>query len=384
MNSRATMLVPVPPRITRLDRISPTIYEAALRCISRAAWIASGAAGMVPQHPRALLGIGVHAVLQQARSGQLGRGTEEEQLKEAANSFDYKMEELFIRAHPLLVVKFGSKERLPFYNLYRARTARMAAEALAGSGAPASSDTGVLRAAGSRTNIEKPLVSKDGRIVGRPDVLDGPNATVVEYKTGQHAEATQITETEIRQLRLYAFLAEENGTPVRRGRIERADRTRAEVQISQKEAAEEGRRALTALEQYNSRAGGEFRSGASPSREVCRFCPCIPFCDAFWDQAEADWGSECGTHVEGQVDSIDGDALVSIHLNVARGSGTNGPAVITRLSREWLTSGESPVPHSGQTIRVTDAAYVSDTSSPAIFRADRVATAVWVVGDAAP
>src|SRR5690606_16452779 len=110
-----------------------------------------------------------------------------------------------------------------------------------------------------------------------------------------------------RQLRLYAFLAAENGIPVTKGVIERVDRERVEIQISQGEAAEEGRRALEVLDEYNRRAGESFSDAASPSREACRYCPCIPFCPAFWDTAEPGWASECGSQIEGTVETVDGD-----------------------------------------------------------------------------
>lgn len=378
------MRVPVPPNIRKLDRITPTIYEAALKCISRAAWIASGNSRLLPPHPRSLLGIAVHAVLERARSAGNAAGTEVERAAAAERLFDEKMEELFRETHPLLRAKFESRDRLPFYNLYRARAAQMAAEWPSGPDPQTISNTKQAAPTDSRLSVEAPLTSRDGRISGRPDVLDGPNATVVDYKTTQPSEPTQITESETRQLRLYAFLAEENGIAVRRGIIERADRARVEVQISAAEAAEEGRHALAVLDKYNGHIGAAFNAGAKPSPQACRFCPCIPFCNAFWELAEVGWASECGTHLEGKVETVDGDALISVHLNVVRGTGLKGSAVVTRLSREWLTFDGSSAPSPGQTVRITDAAYVGETSSPSIFRADRVTTTVWTVRDVSP
>jgi CRISPR/Cas system-associated exonuclease Cas4 (RecB family) len=378
MNSNVAMLVPNPPAIERLDRISPTLYEAAIRCTSRAAWIAGGDRALVPPNPRALLGIGVHDVLERARSGRIGGTTEEERRAEAELLFDRKMTELFATTHPLLHAKFETRERLPFYNLYRARAAQMAADSVA------AGDRRMMqqpaRMAGSGPSVEATLVSRDGRVSGRPDVLDPSKETVVDYKTGRPADLDiPITDSEVRQLRLYAFLANENGVTIRRGVIERADRTRAEISISPEEAAEEGRRAIAVLEEYNRHSGESFEIAASPSHDACRFCPCIPFCDAFWNRAEVEWGAECGTHAEGIVEAVDGDALVSIRLTATRGTAARGPAVITRLSRAWLTLGGADAPLPQQTVRVTDAAYVEESSDPAIFRADRVATAVWTV-----
>jgi len=279
---------------------------------------------------------------------------------------------LFGQTHPLIRTKFETQERIPYYNLYRARAAQMAADMPGGaSNRPATGGRSGIR-------VEDALASKDGRIAGRPDVLDADAEAVVDYKTGSLADS-QVSDNEARQLRLYAFLAAENGIEIRKGIIERADRRRAEVQISSEEAADEGRRALAVLDEYNRHVGESFESGARPSPDACHYCPCIPLCEAFWDTSESGWQSECGTHVEGTVEAVEGDELVSIRLNVVRGSGPKGPAVVTRLSREWLTMDAVDVPQPGDTVRVTDAAYVEDSNAPAVFRADRVTTAVWRV-----
>jgi hypothetical protein len=83
--------------------------------------------------------------------------------------------------------------------------------------------------------------------------------------------------------------------------------------------------------------------------------------------------------VEGVVASVEGGDLVSINLHVTRGTGPTGPAVVTRLSREWLTFSRAELPRPQQTVRVTDAAYVEQSSAPAVFRADRITTAVGTV-----
>lgn len=372
MSNESAMLVPKAPTIGKMEKISPTTYEAALRCTARAAWLASGDRALLPPHPRALLGIAVHAVLEQGRRGVLSGESEDERRNEAARLFDEKMSSLFGQTHPLIRTKFETQERIPYYNLYRARAAQMAADM------PGRASNRPSTGGRSGTRVEDALASKDGRIAGRPDVLDGDAEAVVDYKTGSPADS-QVSDNEARQLRLYAFLAAENGIAVRRGIIERADRRRAEVQISSEEAADEGRRALAVLDEYNRHVGEPFESSARPSPDACRYCPCIPLCEAFWEASEPGWQSECGTHVEGTVEAVDGEELVSVHLNVVRGTGPKGPAVVTRLSREWLTMDTMDVPRPGDTVRVTDAAYVEDSDAPAFFRADRVTTAVWRV-----
>jgi CRISPR/Cas system-associated exonuclease Cas4 (RecB family) len=378
MNSEAAMIVPSVPPVRKLDRISPTTYEAAVKCIARAAWLVAGDSRLLPSHPGALLGTAVHFVLERARFGEVKANTEEQRLLEAESLFDEKMGELFARSHPLLRAKFDSQQQLPFYNLYRARAAQMAAECGRTSGGQGMIGTDSKVAA--RTRTERQLTSKDGRVVGRPDVLDPSTATVIDTKTGRVSDPVK-ADGEVRQLRLYAFLAAENGVEIRRGVIERADRTRIEVPISASEAAEEGRLALGILEKYNQHVGKPFSDAAAPSPESCRFCPCMAICSAFWAQAKPDWAHQCGTHVEGEVESIEGDMLISIYLNVARGTGPSGSTVVTRLSRMWLTFDGSDLPKPGQTVRVTDAAHVEDTESPAVLRADRIATALWTLGE---
>lgn len=375
MSSEAAMFVPRPPAIKKLDRISPTIYEAAIKCTSRAAWLASGDRKLLPSHPRALLGTGVHAVLERARSGAIAGATEDARRAGAEQIFDERMRNLFLASHPLLHAKFEGPQRLPFYYLYRARVAQMAVDMTAEMGRRATQSAGHVGGAGLA--VETVLVSKDGRVSGRADVLDVSNETVIDYKTGAPGDSSTVTESEVRQLRLYAFLASENGIAIRRGVIERVDRTRAEVLISPEQSAEEGRQALAVLDEYNSHAGRSFESGTAPSQDACRFCPCIPFCEAFWRRAEVEWSAQCGTQVEGVVEGVEGGALVSMNLNVTRGTGARGPGVITRLSREWLSFAGQDVPRSQQTVRVTNAGYIGESSEPAIFRADRIATAVW-------
>lgn len=377
MNSQASMLVPTPPTIKKIDRISPTLYEAAMKCASRAAWLADGDRKLLPPHPRALLGIGAHAVLERARSRGLAGSSDDERRSDAERFFDEKMRELFAATHPLLHAKFDRPDRLPFYNLFRARAAQMAADAAASFGGRAGQ--AAARSAIGGVAVEAALASKDGRIAGRADVLDAANATVIDYKTGVAGDSGPLTDSELRQLRLYAYLANENGVSIKRGVIERADRSRADIPISAQDAAEEARRALVVLDEYNQHAGKPFESGASPSPDACRFCPCIPFCEAFWRAAEPHWSGQCGTHVEGVVESVEGGQLVSINLNITRGTGAKGAAVVTRLGREWLTISGAGTPQPQRTVRVTDAAYVEESTAPAVFRADRITTAVWTV-----
>lgn len=374
------MKVPTPSPIQKLDRITPTIYEAALKCHARASWTAHGDNSDVPRHPRALLGLGAHAVFEGARRGAIEGGDIEERRKAAGRLFDTTMEGLFQKAHPLLVTKFGSHVRLPYYHLQRERTALMAAE-LAGARRPSKgAGAGHGAAPATGTLVESMLQSRDGAIVGRPDVLDRAGGTVIDYKTGSRPTEGGLTDGEGRQLKLYAFLGMENGVQVGKGVVVRSDRSRAELDIAEADAAAEAARARAVLEAHNRLDGQAFSDAATPAPTACRFCPCIPFCEAFWRQADETWATECGWHVEGEVAAVQGDALLSIDIAVHRGSSPRGAAVLTRLSERWLTFDGAQRPAPGDLLRATDVLHAEDSAKPVILRADRVSTAVWALG----
>ena len=377
MNDEAPMVVQRPSTIARIERISATIYEAALQCVARASWEASGDRHRVPSQPRALLGIAAHSVFEHARRVGLRGETVEERRESAEELFDETVKTLLGKTHPLIRAKFETHEHIPYFNIYRARTGQQAARMEARprlAGETTEQDSGA-----PRTLVESTLASKDERVIGRPDVIDADNATIVEYKTGASPDGETPTESELRQLRLYAFVAGENGIAVRKGIIERGNGDRDEVEISQTEAETEGKRAREMLDKFNRQVGRSFEEAATPSREGCRYCPCISFCHAFWEAAEPDWEAECGVQVEGTVEAVEGKALVSIRLKASRGSGPRGATVVTKFSRNWLTLNEMDLPRTGDVVRVTNAANIPDASSPIELRADRDMTAVWRV-----
>ena len=369
------MLVPTPPPVASIQRISPTVYEAARRCVARASWSATGSHARVPPPPRALLGSGAHAILERARRAGLPGGTQEEWKRAADAAFDEKVRALFAEAHPLLRAKFETVEHIPYFHIYRARTALIAARLAAVPGHRAEATRQAPKR--QRTHIESLLTSRDGRVAGRPDVVDADTGTVVDYKTARVDDPHRVSDSEGRQLRLYAHLAAENGIEIRRGEIERAGRVRAAIDIPQRDAEVEGQRARDALTEYSRHVNRPFADAASPSGATCRYCPCIPFCPAFWEKSTPDWVADCGTHLEGTVESLDGESLLSLQVNVSRGTTGPGSVAITRLSRNWLAVGEAEIPCPGDLVRVTDARPTGDTTSLSVIRADRETTAVW-------
>ena len=130
------MLVPRPPAVASIERISPTVYELARRCVARASWAVAGNHGRVPPQPRALLGIGAHAIFERARRAGLPGETQEEWTRAAAAAFDEKVGVLFTQTHPLLRAKFETVEHIPYFHIYRARTALIAATLAAKASGP--------------------------------------------------------------------------------------------------------------------------------------------------------------------------------------------------------------------------------------------------------
>jgi len=370
------VFIPVSARIGKLDRITPTIYEAALKCVSRAEWVSSGDKTLIPTHPRALLGIGTHKVFERLKGIGSVAGDVSATRSQAVMAFDEIMQELFSTAHPLLRTKFANPTSLPFYNLFRSRIGQIALGMVRrpATQAAASKRAGVGRSA---VSLEQLMVSRDKTIAGRPDVVDENASAIIDYKTGAAPQGPQLTDSELRQLRLYIYLAGDNGISITRGIVERIDGTRVEKTISAAEAQEEAQRAIRVLEQHNRYVGMAFADAATPSPDNCRFCPCIPFCEAFWDASRAEWAVSCGTHVQGEITSIEGDALISIELTIDNGSCERGTGVVTRLSREWVSGDNSPPLDRGETLRVTDVYHAVGTKEPAVYRADRISTAPW-------
>lgn len=368
------MLLPEPPSVQAMDRISPSRYEAALKCTARASWLVGGNRRTVPGHPRAILGTAHHATLEAAHRGQLPGATPDEVRVAAGRFFDERMQTLHRSEHPLLRAKFSEAVQVPYYNLYRARVARRAADL------HEKVRSGKVRLHSAPLNVtEATLTSRDGRIVGRPDLVDNSVGQVVDYKTGAPTEDGEMHEHERRQLRLYAFLARESGHAVNAGVIERSTRDRQTLPISAEDGEREAQAALATLDQYNAKTGRSFESVATPSPAACRRCPCIPFCNAFWLKADSSWADECGTHIQGDVTSVDGAELVSIRLTVSHGSGPRGPAVLDRYARAWLRAADSAVPDEGRAVRIVDVAQVPETEAPTIFRSIRASTAVWLL-----
>lgn len=377
------MRIPNEPTVAPLTHLSPSLYEAARTCKARASWMAFGDRHLIPQHPSALLGSSVHAVVEDAHAGRIPPGSDDSRKAVARTLFDEHARQLYDQAHPLLRVKFPSPERTPFYHLYRERAVLLALEAAT---RPSASHPLGARPAGrpqSATLVEQTLRSQDNLLVGRPDYVDEAAGEVIDYKTGPGPEADPdgLHEAEKRQLRFYVHLAQEVGINVAVGAIVRADGRRARLDIPAADAAAEGLRARETLQAFNAEVGKRFAALAAPSPENCRYCPCIPLCEGFWQNAAADWADRCGWHVEGVVSNVQSatmqaTVLLTMDLSATRGTVAHAATVLQQLPERWVCADGAPSLCNGDLIRIVDARCdIADGLT--LIRPDRVSTTVW-------
>jgi len=382
------MQVPQPPRTGSLTHISPSAYEASLNCLAKAVWYSTGERRILPDQPTAILGTCFHTVLAAANIGRFNGDLERVRVS-ARDLFDEQAKFLYERAHPLLQAKFPSVERMPYYNLHRERATLHAASI--SSTRPISNisvDAG-NEAVRGQSRSERQFASRDGLIVGRPDYVDRTSGTVVDYKTGviTDGQPSAVTEPEARQLRLYAYLVSEGGElVVSKGAIVRGDGRRIEIDIPKSAADAEASRARAQLQAINAAgdAGKSFEDLASPSPTNCSMCSCIPLCDAFWRDSKPEWAESCGVHVEGRVTELNRTTiqdfrLVTLDVEVSRGTADCASVSLEQVPESWLTIRGSALPSVGDVVRLVHIRQSTSEAGVTIMRADKALTSVWVV-----
>ena len=381
------MLVPEPGALTPLEHITPSIYEASIHCTAKAAWYALGGRSVLPENPAAMLGSAFHSVMAAAHRGELMVANEADR-NPARRHFDESARALYLQAHPLIKLKFPTLERLPYYNVQRERAALLAARIASSRSWSAGPPVMTSNAAPRPLQTEFRLSSTDGLIVGRADHVDGESQTVVDYKSGYIGEADTdaVSDSEARQLRLYAYLAAENGVNVSKGAIVRRDGQRCELAISRADAEIEANSARRRLHEINAaiREGVRFDGLASPSSQSCRGCPCIALCDSFWAEANPVWQSDCGSHVEGcvsgaQTRQILGVSLTTLALGVQRGTVSGERLSAEQIPSDWMTLGSGSLPQAGDVIRVVYGRVFGAGEGAVVIRIDKTLTSVWRV-----
>ncbi len=384
------MDLPPLPSLRPLDSISPSFYNSALVCKAKAAWQRFGNRDLMPVSTGAILGSCFHTIMEMGNRGRLGQGSAASE--QAKTAFDEAARRLFSAAHPLVRLKFSSAEKIPFYFQRRARAVALAVQAsaaISARGLAVPSQSGVTPQTSVRsasTIVEQRLQSQDGTIAGRLDLLDRDNAKVTDYKS-EHAPKDAIsglTEPEIHQLRLYAYLARENGHTPTHAAIVRGDGSEAQIEVSADNANQEAQLAKTLREEFNQAvaAGHSFVDLAIPSSANCHGCPCIPFCEPFWNAALPDWEPACGTNAEGEIIEcrdahMPGTALKTISIDCRHGSAPRGTLTVEQIPLQWLCLG-STVPTVGSNIRIVLAARPAGDPPKMVLRVDRKkSTTIW-------
>jgi PD-(D/E)XK nuclease superfamily len=379
------MTLPHPPKPTKLACLSLSTYEAMRYCKARAAWLAFGNREVLPGSPAAILGLCFHDVVAKAQTGQLYIGGETVE-SAARHHFNNKAEDLFTKSHEMFKVKFGVKERLPFYYLRREESVALARTLSPGASHPVGSRSSKQKP--SPKDIEQSLRSKDDLLYGRPDLIDSVAGEVVDYKTRRESseDSEEITDRERRQLRFYAHLANENGMKVQRGTIALANGKRFTVELSDKEVLQEAISAVEALESYNATVNSKttFEEIATPAPQNCLYCPCMVLCEAFWGQAKPAWQESVGAHLQGKIQSISnavvqGTNLVTLHIQSVGGTiCESGEVVLEQIPEEWLLGRLKPSNTSENLVRIINARIGAITPERTVLRADRTATEVWL------
>lgn len=379
------MFVPEPPVLAQLEHITPSIYEAGIGCLAKAAWLALGDTRVLPQHPAAILGTAFHVVVRAAHDGDLPVAAASDRTP-ARELFDKTARKLHLGAHRLVKLKFSSADRLPFYNLNRERAAITATPIAASRLPSARSAVGAASLGSAVVRTESRLRSRDGRLIGRADHIDGRSSVVIDYKAGHmsNSEAYAVSDSEARQLRLYAYLAAENGTDVGTGAVVRGSGQRCEIAISPAEAEAEADCAKKQLDRLNAAAseGASFRDLTSPSPRNCSFCPCLPFCRPFWAEAQPEWNADCGPHVEGSIAAIESRRIQGISLTtlvLAKRAGTVSAQRISieQIPSEWMRIDYLDMPQIGDGVRVVHGRQMETYRDAAVIRVDKASTTVW-------
>lgn len=374
------MKLPRVPRPERFARLSPSRYESALSCMARAAGQSSSDSRELPVSPAALLGRASHQVL--AAAGRRGFPRSPLESAEAAESLFGSIVESELRtAHWLVQRKYPAKERLPFYFLQRARAVALSQSLLSRRRAVAATPD-EYEPRGDMA--EQELVSRDGLLHGRPDLLDPEAEEVVDYKTGvSPTEPQTVTAGERRQLLVYAYLAGEHGIRVTKGTIIRSNGRRGLVKIDTEEAQHEAAYARSVLHRYNSyvEQGRGFEEIAQPEPQACRFCPFIPLCEAFWRHATHHWREDVGVHVQGPVisateSSTPGIDVVSLEVSSTGGTVEAGKRVVLEhVPRSWFDE-DGTVVAAGDTVRAVHLR-MGEEGPSVVLRPTRADTAVW-------
>jgi len=333
-----------PLELPRIRTTSPTLAETMRACFLRAGLSRSvGGSRFVLGNPKAWLGTAYHEVLNEIAELDVGQealdAVVERLWNEAIASLEHRA-----NVHPL-DRRFDSPTAWPGYYLARASVALRAKCLSAGpriATAPNAKQTSRL---GLNSSIrEQDFAACDGKLLGRPDVIRANE--VIDYKSGAIMEYDEATQNDvvkiayIRQLRIYGYLVKEKlGWWPSRGILLPLAGAGIEVALDPIECAREATEAVALLDAYNGKliAGAAPEEFASPSSQVCRWCPYKILCPAFWQNAVPEWSGQLdGAAVEGVLAEaptvIHGGAARAVALDIQAGSEARRRAQIAPLN----------------------------------------------------
>jgi hypothetical protein len=189
---------------------------------------------------------------------------------------------------------------------------------------------------------EKTFSALGGKLCGRIDLMQGDE--IIDYKTGALFDTDNsepsLKLTYIRQLRIYAYLAHSaTGTWPQRGLLFPLAGPPVVVDLEPSECEREAEEAVNLLTNYNQAiATAETANNiASPSPEVCRWCPYKIICSPFWSNASEGWsGTLAGEAISGRLVkaplAIRGGAAWSISVKIDAGTAISEEVVLSPLN----------------------------------------------------
>lgn len=279
---RHTLIQARRPTPLPLESVSPTRFAILEGCPCRAAFDQDPSfADARGFSPAAAMGTAAHSVLEAAHRGEFDGETNP---KQSALAYWDGLIQKRVDAIDGLPAPAGWRD----YQMKRLRTAaRAAAVAQREPARPAPVG------AKPQTRIEDWLVSKDGKVRGRPDRIEsrGEETTIVDIKTAA-LDPDEIPIAYQEQLRLYAWLWHQVTSSWPQGaEVELLDGSRHAVAVNPGECESAAAAAVEALNSFNTRveSGADFLDLANPSAEQCRYCRYRGGCPAFLSAADESW-----------------------------------------------------------------------------------------------
>lgn len=318
--------------ITPLHQVSPTLAETIRNCPLQAGLNHDAAtAPFILGYPQAWLGTAYHEVLSELCTlshHNIANGDNIQALWH--NAIDKQHSR--IMKHPL-DKRYGTVENWPGYHLTFSGL-MIAADRLNSlfklDGVTIADKELTI---GHNFAFEKQLSAFNGLLVGRPDLYNSEE--VIDFKTGAIVERasdkvtfTNVKPGYIRQLRIYAFLVSNViGQWPRRAAIWPLNGAPLELNIHPDECIQEAHEAVKILTSYNFklRNAASPLDISSPSPSKCSRCLFQILCPAFWENINADWLEELGTHaivarVYAPTKSLYSGSSIMIPLEILRGT----------------------------------------------------------------